>query len=558
MINSSNLSGYRDQPYSLEIAFKNHEIQSLSALFRLPFEILSSIIELIPDESFDKLSTINSDFYLIARSRQFGTVDFRYSQRTVLLIKRLLTEVPGHETKLPRLPCFGHCVRNASAAVIRSGQTIRFDINNWDAEIPLEPEELHGHEARNFSFEEQIKALHGYLGALIQLVFVSLENFLWSPATYFELNQSFLDSLVNSSIKSLSFGEFSLDDELHESDEQLVPIKAPNLERLQLGWGAVTLPDSVQTTYSFILAHLGPTIRQLDLHLAKFGSSRMSITSKVEVPRCEELRLSLEAPGVVGTSFFNALLVDCSIQSLYVSLQEDTVAKEFFKKHGHMPCLKSLVWDDEDEQISMAVLRANPQLQKVNIAPGLGRYLPILTTTFKQLTTLSVVFTNRSSIVPATFESIGLISTLENLHIGLEEQALAFSQQYWAADHNTIRNCFIRLRSLRLLSFGFDIYNLHEAFDWHRYYRDMILLAQIQALPVISSSTHMDPLQWELEHRERMILAANSYFQEHPGLSFTYLGQLIVRREIRGGAVTCSSTRGRVPNSLAPVFRYAE
>lgn len=438
---------------------------------------------------------------------------------------------------------------------------IKFDNNNWDIEIPLDPEELHGSEARKFDFEEQIRALHGCLGALIQLVLVRLENFLWSPATHFKLNQSFLDSLVNFSIKSLSFGEFSLDDELLESDEQLLPMKAQNLERLQLGLGAITSPDNVQITYSFILAHLGPTIRRLDLHLTKFCSLSMSITSKLELPRLEELRLSLQAPGVVGTSFLNALLpagIDCHLQSLYVSLKGDALAKEYFKKHGHMPSLMSLVWDDDDEQTSMTVLRANPQLRKVNIAPGLGRYLPILAATFQQLTTLSVVFVNRSSMMPATFETIGRISTLENLHIGLEEQASEFSQQYWGADHHTIRNCFSRLRSLRMLSFGFDTYHLHQAFDWQRYYRDMILLVQIQAVPVINFITHMDPLQWELEHKQRMVLAADSYFQHHLDLNFIYLGQLAVRREIWSGVVTCSPIRGRAPNSLESVFRYSE
>ncbi|KAE9969277.1 hypothetical protein BLS_005431 [Venturia inaequalis] len=555
------MSAYRDQPFSLEIAFERHDVQSHSALFQLPFEILSSIFELIPDESFDKLSTINSDFYLIARSRQFATVDFRYSQRTLFLIQRLLIEVPGHETNLPKLPFFGHCVRNASAAVIRSKQMIKFDRNDWDAQISLEPEELHDHKARSFNFEEQIEALHRYLGTLIRLVLGNLENFLWLPATHFKLNQCFLESLVNSSIKGLSFGEFSLDDDLLESDDRLLQMKTRNLERLQLGLGAITFPNNVQITYSFILAHLGPTIRRLDLHLTKFSSLRMSLTSKVDLPRLEELRLSLQAPGVVSTSFLTALFstgANCHIQSLYVSLKGDAVAKEFFKKHGHMANLKSLVWDDDDEQISMAVLRANPQLRKVNIAPGLGRYLPILVTTFQQLTTLSVVFVKRSSMVPATFDTIGRITTLENLRIGLEEQESDFSQQYWVADHNTIRNSFSRLHSLRLLSFEFDTYHLHEVFDRHRYYRDMILLVQVQALPITNSTTHMDPSQWELEHKHRMTLAADSYFQEHPDLNFIYLGQLAVRREIWSGAVTCSQTRGRAPNTLTLVFRYSE
>jgi hypothetical protein len=576
------MAGYRDQPFSLDVAFERHDIKSQSALFQLPFEILSSIIELLPEESFDKFSTINSDFYLIARSRQFATIDFRYSQRTLLLIQRLISETPGYESTLPKLPSFGHCVRNASAAVIRSRQMIKFDRQNWD-DIPLDPEEFDRFEARAFNFEDQMQAFHGYVGALIQLVLIRLENFLWSPATHFKLNQNFLDSLLNSSIKSLSFGEFLLEDELLEDDDKLLLTKSHNLVRLQLGLGAVTSTASdAQQMYSFLLAHLGSTIRRLDLHLSKISASRMSITSKVELPLLEELRLAMHNPGVVGTSFLQVLLPagpQCHIHSLYVSLNRDTLAKEFFKKRGQIPSLKSLVWDDDDEQTSMAVLSANPQLRKVNIAPGLGSYLPILASNFDQLTTLSVVLLNSTSMVRSTFETIGRILSLENLNLGLEEHASDFSQRYWIADHNTVRDCFGRLRNLRMLSFGFDIYHLHSLLPWHRYYADMILIAQIQVLldfhsvlPTIDAfpapeavsivgadvPTNVNPSQWEREHKERMLLAAKTYFHQHPSLNFLYLGQLVIRREIWSGAVTCSPSRGRAPNRLASVFRFAE
>jgi hypothetical protein len=576
------MAGYRDQPFSLDIAFQGHDIQSQCALFQLPFEILSSIIELLPECSFHRLAIVNSDFYLIARSRQFATIDFRYSQRTLLLIQRLLSEVPGWDSILPKLPPFGHCVRNASLAIIGSKQIIKFHNQDW-GDIPLYPEESDEFQRRDYDFEEQIGALHGYVGGLIQLVLVRLENLLWSPATYFKLNQKFLDNLVNSSIKSLSFGEFSLDDELFENDDKLVPMKPPSLERLQLGLGAITSADDVQQAYSFLLAHLGGTIRRLDLHLTKFCGSRMSITSKVELPVLEELRLAIQAPGVVATNFLQALLPAdsvCHIHSLYVSLNRDQVSKEFFKKRGQIPSLKTLVWDDEDEQTSIAVLKANPQLRKVNIAPGLGRYLPLLAENFHQLTTLSVVLSNDNfSKGRSTFEMIGRIVSLENLHLGLEEEASDFSQRYWIADHNTIRDCFGLLRHIRILSFGFDIYHLHSLLLWHRYYADMILIAQIQvlldyqaALPIFNSMpdrdavsitganlpTNVNPLQWEKEHKKRMLSAAEAYFQQHTKLNFIYLGQLAVRREMWSGAITCSPTRGRPPTRLESVFRFAE
>lgn len=115
-------------------------------------------------------------------------------------------------------------------------------------------------------------------------------------------------------------------------------------------------------------------------------------------------------------------------------------------------------------------------------------------------------------MVPVTFDTID-ISTLENLHFGLEEEASEFAQQYQAAD---------------------------EAFDWHSYYCDMISLVQSQALRIVKSITHMDSLQSELEHKHRMLLVAESYLQEHAVLKYIYLFQFIVRRKMWSDIVTCS------------------
>lgn len=96
----------------------------------------------------------------------------------------------------------------------------------------------------------------------------------------------------------------------------------------------------------------------------------------------------------------------------------------------------------------------------------------------------------------------------------------------------------------------------------------MILCDQIQQIQAhpdwtskdANSATNVNPLQWEREreHKQRMLSTADNYLQQHVNLNFMYIGQLVVRREIWNGAVTCSQQRGRAPNSLASVFRYPE
>jgi hypothetical protein len=560
------MARYIDKPFSLEVAFDGRNLQSNSPLFQLPFEILSSIIDLLPDCAFTNLASINSDWYLITRSRQFATVDFHYSQKTVLLIQRLLSEVPGHESTLPKLPPFGHCVRNATAVVNRSSQMVKFDRLDWN-EVALGADEFDELEAEAFNFEKQIHALHGLMGSLIQIVLVRLEHFLWSPAKHFMLNHNFLDSLANSSIKNLSLGEFLVDVRLLDVNYSLPPIKGRSLERIQLGMGTVTFGTVLaEEMYSLPLIRLATNIRRLDLHFPG-NHGEMSLTSKVKLPVLEELKLATHTTGTVGLTFLETLLPtgpDCCVRSLCVSLNGDETAREFFTQRGQILSLRSLIWDEKDTKTTMAVLRANTQLSKASVAYGTLFYLPILAETYKYLTTLSVVLCNEENMRWTIFEHIGQILSLEYLHLGYDEDVSQFSQRYWVADHNSIPACFHRLRHLRMLSFGFDIYYTHPSLPSRQYYNEMVLQAQVNELqndngfaPRGPIPTTVNPRKWEAEHKERMLLAADIYFKQHPNLNWLYIGQLVVQRNIWKGVVLCSTIRGPAPiTRMTSVFGF--
>lgn len=109
---------------------------------------------------------------------------------------------------------------------------------------------------------------------------------------------------------------------------------------------------------------------------------------------------------------------------------------------------------------------------------------------------------------------------------------------------------------------------MHPLLHWESYYADMILEVQIEALlkshsilsvaEIDNVPTNANPLQWEREHKERMLLATEAYFKQHVNLKFVYIGQLVVRREMWDRTVTCSPVRGRAPNRMASVFRFVE
>lgn len=83
-----------------------------AGLFQLPSEILGLILGYVPSESLANLALVSVDCLQLARSRQFASVHFDYSEKTLNLINYLNAERTNRTKgkKRSRL-FFGSCIR---------------------------------------------------------------------------------------------------------------------------------------------------------------------------------------------------------------------------------------------------------------------------------------------------------------------------------------------------------------------------------------------------------------------------------------------------------------
>ena len=95
------LSGGKDEygkdvvpplPLSVDRVMENRPLKSTAPLLRLPYEVLGNILSNVDPGSLGDLALVNSDCRQLARSRQFSSICFDYSDSTLALISLLLQE----------------------------------------------------------------------------------------------------------------------------------------------------------------------------------------------------------------------------------------------------------------------------------------------------------------------------------------------------------------------------------------------------------------------------------------------------------------------------------
>jgi hypothetical protein len=77
---------------SADRVMENRPFISTAPIFQLPYEIISVVLAQIDSDSLGNLALVNSDCRQLARSRQFASVRFDYSDATLELISLLLEE----------------------------------------------------------------------------------------------------------------------------------------------------------------------------------------------------------------------------------------------------------------------------------------------------------------------------------------------------------------------------------------------------------------------------------------------------------------------------------
>lgn len=115
-----------DRPASHHLLFdrvnERKPPHSTAILFIIQCEILSDVIEYLDTKSLAVLALANRDCRQLARSRQFSIVLFDYSDSSVGLIKKLLSEGKKREQSLHGTashPSIGACIRRITVVTNR-------------------------------------------------------------------------------------------------------------------------------------------------------------------------------------------------------------------------------------------------------------------------------------------------------------------------------------------------------------------------------------------------------------------------------------------------------
>jgi hypothetical protein len=223
-------------------------------------------------------------------------------------------------------------------------------------------------------------------------------------------------------------------------------------------------------------------------------------------------------------------------------------------------------------------LEANTQIRKVSVEgticdkkdtpedKPMEKILPILSSSFKDLTSLRLIWNKSMTIIPGT--AIALISrmrTLEQLCLG---SGKSIGWKYdWLIDHELIRNHMSNLPRLKKLAFQRDSYKFTTFLgyiDYERYYENRFTSReemQAAGLNLFSQDDDSRVRVWEHDHKTRMTLEAQKYAELMPTLSWIYIGQypMTVLKgnsgEVRRAVPQCA-TRDSCETLLNRMFGY--
>ena len=117
-------------PLFFDRVSEGREPISGSRLFRLPQEILNVVVQSVPEVSLASFALANSDCRQLARSRQFASLHFDYSDQTLAIINQLQQEAVERSNNdgLTGKPALGPCIRRLTVATHPGWVNFRHDV----------------------------------------------------------------------------------------------------------------------------------------------------------------------------------------------------------------------------------------------------------------------------------------------------------------------------------------------------------------------------------------------------------------------------------------------
>ena len=520
---------------------------SNSALFELPLEILAMVLQYLPTSALPTLALVNPDCRQLARSRQFCSVRFDYSNSTMGVIRQLLRE--GRERiangGLTSTPSLGACIRrvqiatNPSFIARRHNITVDRDFMALDPDIRQRMQE----DASAMFYDLYMPAIETVISSKAILPHLQLldseDRSLFPP--------SFFNGLVCSSIRHLKLVCAAIGNDFEiqlpsNSDSNQWQLQSLHLE-VMASIGPYPIPSTSQLCISILRACSSTlrslTWRSIDENEFSFGTV---------VPFDNLLRVRLEMGLRIDSTILKALVRD-GLQALEVDIEGRSIA-DFFQSRSTIPSLRTLVVPRLKEQKSMEFVKDNPQLSKLNVyfdgAANLigGKLLPILSKSFSNLTSLGLVW-SENSISETALQYISSLSTLQQLHLSAGNRS--GWRHDWLIDHILMRKYLSRLQGLQKLAFSRDTYvrNVGLAQDnpeAHQYevehYYGLRMVPHdwmnnnydIYTEAVYGDSDDYDKAAenrlWEQWHRDCMLKEAAEYKRILPRLTWLYFGKI--------------------------------
>lgn len=517
--------------------------RSDARIFRLPFEVLGYILQQVDSSSLASLALVNRDCLQLARSRQFASVLLDYSDSSLALISKLLSE--GREAEQIAQgstvqPSLGACIRRITVATNPGWITYRHQVS-------LSAEFVDGNrETQQQLIADANQAYFGDYLLKLQEIFSSrnilphVELLDWEDAI--EIPRALFNALASSTIQHLKLFRVVINEEFGiELPSKLVsrgwPLQTLHLEII---WNFFKAEKgSVSPLCASILRLCAPTLISLTWKsIAIHDRLSLKIDSS-DLPQFPSLRkLKIGHFEFADSSSLNALL-GSNLRLLIADTEGSAIHKECFQKRGTIRSLESFAWESFNIRADhpLDFLLANTQLSRLAVSyptpPAFleNELLPLLSSSFTSLRSLSLKW--QGTIIPdSALEIISTIKSLEQIHL-----SAGFQHGWrhdWLIDHEAMRRHLILLPNLKRIAFSRDSYDNH--FSWssvERYYVDKVYHLEEAEFSdddeggeAASGDNDGDDLKWERLHREHMEFEAMNYISVMPKLEWIYLGQI--------------------------------
>ena len=516
---------------------------SRTRLLNIPLEILALVVQKVPETSLASLALVNSDCRQLARSRQFASLHFDYSDRTLAIIDKLKEEATDRSNLggLTCKPALGPCIRRLTVATNRGWIKYRHNVELSEDFNPLPKRE---------SSRRLTAAYHALFGTYYTSIQDLLSNRTVLPHVELldwedriTLPPSFFDAIAQSTIQHLKIYRIRVDKLFTIDMPTFQPSRSWPLRSLYLEVmpAMSNLKLDVSCLCTSILRACAPTLQSLTWDTC--SRNPINTNGLGPCPRFPSLRhLRLAFLRFADVCYLSELVHD-ELNSLDVDTNTSSASSEFFDRRGQIPALKTFVWNTSNlpESQSLAFLKANPQVSKLSIpsaAPAKlleDRILPLLAQSFANLTSLSLGWAGLSIPFQA-MESITKITTLQQLHLSAGHQ-LGWRHD-WLIDHQIMRRYLRDLPLLKKIAFSRDSYSNGIMETCERYYVD-----GWRSIEDVMNRNHTREI-FEEDHRQSTLREADDYLEEMPRLEWLYFGQIPMD-------VEQSLERGRIARPLA-------